>query len=218
MNTNNLVSLLLAVAVVLLSVKVLFFSKQNQPTMETTQTATSSVDSTSIALDNIYTRTSIRSYTDEKVSDAQVETLLRAAMSAPTAGNRQPWRFIVVNERARLDAFTDVARGMSMASQAPLAIIVCGDVDATFEGEGREYWAQDASAATENLLLAAHAMGLGAVWCGVYPMSDRLPKIKEMFALPDNILPLNVIFIGHPAENPAPKDKWKPENVHYNQW
>lgn len=139
-------------------------------------------------------------------------------MAAPTAGNKQPWRFIVIKDKDMLKAISANFRTMSMAQKAPIAIVVCGDVNATFPGDGQGYWIQDASAATENMLLAAHALGLGAVWCGIYPMPDRVAQLREMLAIPDSIVPLNVVPVGYPAEDPAPKDKWKPEQVHYDGW
>lgn len=214
MNHTHLISLLLAIAVVLLSVKILFLSHGTK----SEATTPAPVDSLAIVLDNIHTRTSIRAYTPEPITDAQIETMLRAAMAAPTAGNRQPWRYLVIDDRATLDAFVDVARGMNMASQAPLAILVCGEPSASFPTNALEYSALDASAATENLLLAAHAMGLGAVWCGVYPVPERMEKTAQLLSLPAGVTPLNMIFIGHPAENPTPKDKWKPQNIHRNRW
>lgn len=169
-------------------------------------------------IENIMTRTSIRDFKDTPIEDSKIETLLRAAMAAPTAGNKQPWRFIVINDRYTLNAISDNFHSMSMAKKAPLAIVVCGDLNATFPGDGADYWIQDASAATENLLLAAHSMGLGAVWCGIYPQMQRVEKLKEMLVLPDDIVPLNVIPIGYPAQDPKPKDKWKPGNVHFESW
>ena len=126
------------------------------------------------ALDNIMTRTSIRAYTADSISKENIETMLRAAMAAPSAGNKQPWRFVVVENRATLDSIGANFGSMIMASQAPLGIVVCGDLEATFPEEGRDYWIEDTSAAMENLLLAAHSIGLGAVWCGIYPMTDRV--------------------------------------------
>lgn len=105
-----------------------------------------------------------------------------------------------------------------MVKDAQVAVVVCGDVNATFDGDGRDYWIQDASAATENLLLAAHACGLGAVWCGVYPLPDRVQQFSELLQLPDSILPLNCIAIGYPSGQTTPKDKWKPEYIHYDTW
>lgn len=100
-----------------------------------------------------------------------------------------------------------------MLLKAPLAIVVCGDMDKTIEGGGRDFWIQDASAATENLLLAAHAMGLGAVWTGAYPSEDRCKAIGATLSLPDNLIPLNMVVIGYPAEHPQPKDKFKEDNI-----
>lgn len=165
------------------------------------------------ALENIMTRTSVRSYTSEPVSDENIETLLRAAMAAPTAGNKQPWRFVVVKERALLDSIGVNFHTMKMAARAPVAILVCGDTTASFKGRSREYWVQDASAAMENLLLAAHAIDLGAVWCGIYPREERVADFKKMFSLSDSIVPLGLAVIGHPEGKNRPKDKWKPENI-----
>lgn len=166
-----------------------------------------------VALENIMTRTSVRSYTSEPVSEENIETLLRAAMAAPTAGNKQPWRFVVVKDRALLDSIGANFHTMKMAAKAPLGILVCGDTTASFKGKSREYWVQDASAAMENLLLAAHAIDLGAVWCGIYPREDRVDDFKRMFSLSDSIVPLGLAVIGHPDSQNHPKDKWKPENI-----
>ena len=104
-----------------------------------------------------------------------------------------------------------------MLLKAPLAIVVCGDMDKVIEGGGRDFWIQDASAATENLLLAAHAMGLGAVWTGAYPSEERSKAISATLSLPDNLVPLNMIVIGYPAEHPQPKDKFKEENITFKK-
>lgn len=167
---------------------------------------------------NIMTRTSVRTYQDRAVEDEKVETMLRAAMAAPSAGNKQPWKFVVVRDRNTLHEISANLRTMRMAESAPLAVIVCGDLDNTFPEDGRDYWVEDTSAATENLLLAAHGLGLGAVWCGIYPMKERVAFLQRLLGLPENIVPLNVVPIGYPAEEPTPKDKWKPENVHYERW
>ncbi len=168
-------------------------------------------------IDAIMTRSSVRSYTAQPVEQEKVETMLRAGMAAPTAGNKQPWEFIVITDRAILDALPSVAGGMKMAPQAPMAIAVCG-VPALTMPNMPDYWVQDCSAATENILLAAHAMGLGAVWCGAYPSGDtgRQERLAELLKLPEGVIALNVIIIGYPAGEPTPKDKWKAERVHYN--
>ncbi len=170
-------------------------------------------------IDAIMTRSSVRSYSDQAVEEAKVETMLRAGMAAPTAGNKQPWEFVVINDRAILDALPEVAGGMKMAPQAPLAIAVCGVSALTFPNIP-DYWVQDCSAATENILLAAHAMGLGAVWCGAYPDggTGRVERINELLSVPEGTHVLSVIIIGYPNSEPKVKDKWKAERVHYNSF
>lgn len=172
----------------------------------------------SALIETIMTRTSVRAYTDQAVEDGAVETLLKAAMSAPSAADKRPWRFVVVRDKEILQAISANLHTMPMAEKAPLAIIVCGDMESTLPGDGVDYWVEDASAATENLLLAAHAMGLGAVWCGVYPMQERVSFLSGLLGLPETVIPLNVVPIGYPAEEPLVKDKWVPENIHYDRW
>ena len=170
------------------------------------------------AINNIMTRTSIRQYTDEPVSKADIETMLRAGMAAPTAVNRQPWHFVVINSKEKLAELAgDNPRG-GMLKKAPLAIVVCGNMDKALPGQGRGFWVQDCSAATENILLAANAIGLGAVWTGLYPDENRAGVVAKVLKLPETYIPLCTIVIGHPAEQPTPKDKWKPENVSYNEF
>lgn len=175
-------------------------------------------DKSEAVIENIMTRTSIRAFTDQPVDEATVEKILRAGMAAPTAVNRQPWAFVVVNDREQMERLREVHPFAQMLKTAQLAIIVCGDMERALPGASQAYWIQDASAATENILLAAHGLGLGAVWCGVYPNPDVYPKVKEVLGLPSSVIPLNLIPIGYPAESPTPKDKWKPENIHYNKW
>jgi len=166
----------------------------------------------------IKTRVSVRQFTGEPLSQAQVDTLLQAAMSAPSAINRQPWAFIVVNDAALLAQLGEQLPYSRCQNNAPCAIIPCGDLTKAIEGEGRDFWIHDVSAATENLLLAAHSMGLGAVWTGVYPGADRVKTVRAILNLPDYIVPLCVVPVGYPAEQPEVKDKYKTENIHYNRW
>lgn len=168
------------------------------------------------AIETIMTRTSIRSFTDRAVSADTVETLLRAGMAAPTAVNLQPWHFVVVNDRAKIDELGGNGRQSQMWHESPLVIVVCGNMEKAMEGVGQAFWVQDCSAATENILLAAHALGLGAVWTGCYPIEERVANISQVLGLPEHIVPLCAIVMGYPNESPQPKDKWKPENVSYN--
>lgn len=168
------------------------------------------------AIETIMTRTSIRSFTDRAVAADTIEMLLRAGMAAPTAVNLQPWHFVVVTDRAKLDELGGNGRQSKMWQESPLVIVVCGNLEKALEGPGQAFWVQDCSAATENILLAAHALGLGAVWTGCYPIEERVTMVSEVLGLPEHIVPLCAIVMGYPNESPEPKDKWKPENVSYN--
>ena len=174
------------------------------------------VDDKSDAIETIMTRTSIRSFTDRAVAADTIEILLRAGMAAPTAVNLQPWHFVVVTDRAKLDELGGNGRQSKMWQESPLVIVVCGNLEKALEGPGQAFWVQDCSAATENILLAAHALGLGAVWTGCYPIEERVAMVSEVLGLPEHIVPLCAIVMGYPNESPEPKDKWKPENVSYN--
>lgn len=169
-----------------------------------------------VVLENIATRVSVRSYSDKPVDDATIEKLLRAGMAAPSAVNKQPWHFVVVTDKQQLSALAEANPNAGMAAHAPLAIVVCGNMDRALEGIAREYWVQDCSAVTQNILLAANAMGLGSVWTGTYPIKERCDAVAKILHLPENILPLNTIVIGYPERDNAPKDKWDPSKVSYN--
>lgn len=169
-------------------------------------------------LDAISTRTSIRAYQDRPVGADTVELLLRAAMSAPSARNRQPWAFIVVDDKDLLRQLADSLPYAQSAAAAPIAVVVCGVLTESQGATNAGWWVQDAAAASENLLLAAHAVGLGAVWTGVYSYEDRVRAVRNVLGLPRHVVPLNVIPIGYPAENPAPKQKWDPAKVRRNGW
>jgi len=178
------------------------------------------------ALDTIFSRKSVRSYTQEAVSAEQTETLLRAAMAAPSGINLQPWRFVVVTDQAVKEALAGERN--RMAKEAPLVIVVCGETTWTHKPWGQDdapeitepnkNWTADCAAATENLLLAAEAMGLGAVWTACYPYEERMSTTREALGLPENITPYCIVPVGHPAGDEQPKDKWKPENIHYDRW
>ena len=170
------------------------------------------------AINNIVTRVSVREFTGEKISDEQIDTLLRAAMAAPSAINKQPWAFIVVTDESIIAQLGEALPYSRCNNHPAIAVIPCGDLSKTIEGEMADFWINDVSAATENLLLAAHAMGLGAVWTGLHPNMKRAGMVQEMLGLPEHIIPLCVVPVGVPAEQPEVKDKYKPENIHYNGW
>lgn len=170
------------------------------------------------AIDNIMSRTSVRKYQNRQVEDEKITAILKAAMAAPTAANKQPWQFIVTKKQEVRQQLASALPYAKMVAQAPLAIVVCGDVSKAMKDEEQPFWIQDASAASENILLSAHSLGLGAVWTGLYPLQDRVKAVQHILHLPQSVIPLNLIPIGYPVENPIPKDKWKEENVHYDGW
>ena len=165
------------------------------------------------SIHTILARRSIRNYTAEPVAGEQVKTLLKAAMAAPSASNLRPWHFIVVTDRQTLDNLGKVHPFGKMLFEAPLCIAVCGDPTVS-----RRHWVQDCSAATENLLLAVTALGLGAVWLGVHPNEERVAAIHQILHIPEMIVPLNLVSIGHPAEEKEPRTQYDEARVHREQW
>ena len=166
-------------------------------------------------LEAIHTRRSIRKYTDEPVSEETIETLLRAAMAAPSAGNEQPWHFVVIDDRKLLDEIPKFHPYSAMLKGARVAILIAGDLSLeTYEG----YWVQDCSAATQNLLLAAHAEGLGAVWLGVHPVEERETGMRKLLGIPDNVIPFSLIALGYPAEQKGREDRYQAGRVRRNGW
>jgi len=164
-------------------------------------------------------RTSIRKFDPSvEVSETTVEKILKAGMCAPSAMNKQPWEFVVIRDPAQLKALGDALPYSRVGNGAQAAIIVCGNLDNGLPGRGKEYWIQDCSAASMNILLAAKALGLGAVWTGVYPGEDRIAAVRKIVGIPEGYAPLNVIPLGAPAENPPPKDKWNLAKVHQDRW
>jgi len=167
------------------------------------------------AYEAIISRRSIRKYIDKTIPSVYVEKLLKAGMAAPSAGNQQPWHFIVINERSILDEIPNFHPYSQMLNEAPLAILVCADKRLeTHTG----CWVEDCSAATQNILLAAHALGMGAVWLGIYLREERTNAIKKLLRLPVNITPLSLIAVGFPAERKPPANRYKENRIHYNEW
>ena len=162
------------------------------------------------AMDVIFSRKSVRHYTDQEVETDKLLTLVKAGMAAPTAMNRQPWSFIIVTNMAQVASIND-RPGLMMLKKAKAVILVLGKKD-------EKFWQQDCSAATENILLAAEALGLGAVWCAGYPMTDRTESYKELFNYSDDYEVLSLISIGYSTGEDQPKDKYKEEKIHWNRW
>jgi nitroreductase len=165
----------------------------------------------------IFGRRSIRVYSPGEVSEAAVTKLLEAAMAAPSAMTKDPWRFVVVRDKQTLSKLAALHPGAAMLSAAAMAIVVCGDLDAAFERQ-ISYLLQDCSAAIENLLLAAHAQGLGACWVGIHPGEPLIKRVKELLSLPAAIIPVAAISLGQPGEQPAPRTRYNPDYVHRETW
>ena len=164
-------------------------------------------------LDTIFARRSIRKYSDEPVSEEQIQSLLEAAMAAPSASNRQPWHYVVVTDRRKLNALAEVLPYGKMLFQAPLAIAICGDMEVS-----PNFWVQDCSAATENLLLAVAALSLGGVWLGVEPIPERVAAVAQILGIPEGMGVLNVLSIGHRAEEREPRTQYNASRVHRDGW
>jgi len=166
-------------------------------------------------LQAIKTRRSIRKFLDRPVPDKMIREILEAAMFAPSAGNEQPWQFIVLDDRALLDAVPKICATASMCRQSAVAILVCSDSSLEkYPG----FWVQDCSAAVENMLLAAHELELGAVWAGIHPLKDRIMAFKKLLSLPEEIMPFALVAIGYPNEAPAMPQRYREDRVHHNGW
>lgn len=163
----------------------------------------------------IATRRSIRSFTKEPVPDESVIKIIRAAMLAPSAGNQQPWHFVIVRDRQRLDAVTGFHPYARMIKKASVAIVVCGDPNGK---KWPDFWVQDCSAAIQNMLLAARDLGLGTVWTGVFPIEERMKGARELFSIPDNIYPLAIVPVGWPDTDFKSMDRFNESLVHFETW
>jgi len=166
-------------------------------------------------MEKILSRKSVRQYTAKPVPREVIHEILHAAMSAPSAGNERPWHFIILTDRALLDEIPKFHPYSAMLKQAGVAILVCGD-PALEKYKG--HWVLDCAAATENILLAVHARGLGAVWCGVFPTEDRILNLRKLLSLPEHIIPFSLIPIGFPAEEKKAGDRFDSSRVHENRW
>lgn len=163
----------------------------------------------------ILKRRSIRKYMQNKIPDNLIHDLLKAAMYAPSAMNYQPWQFIVIDDRQKLDAILEIIPHAEMLKSAQTAILICGDLNLD---KNINYLQQNCSAATQNLMLWAHAVGLGTCWIGVYPVEEIVVGLQKLFSLPEHVIPISLVSIGYPAENPHADERFKPEKIHYNNW
>lgn len=167
-------------------------------------------------LDTIFARRSIRNYQEKPVEKEKVETLLKAAMAAPSAMNVKPWEFVVATDPLKLEEIRSSL--MFGKINAPLAIIVCGNTSLFKHPMSAKFWVQDCSAATQNILLAAVELGLGTVWCGVHPVHNFTKRISAILGLPQYVKPLNVIYVGYPAEEKPARTQFDPNRVHWESY
>lgn len=166
-------------------------------------------------MDTIFRRRSIRKFRDGEIDQKKIEQIIRAGMNAPSAGNEQPWHFIVVRERDRLDGITQVHPYSSMLREAEVAIVLCGDVSLEqYEG----FWVQDCAAAAENMLLEITDMGLGSVWLGIYPIKERIDGLRDLFSLPQNVFPFAVFPVGYPGEEKKENNRFDRARIHFDTW
>ena len=163
----------------------------------------------------IFERRSIRKYKDKKVEAEKIEKLLEAAAAAPSAGNEQPWHFVVIKDRKRLDHLAEIHPYAKMLKEAPLAVAVCADLN---KQKHQGFWVQDCSAATQNILLEAVSLDLGAVWLGCHPAEAREKAVSEYLELPANFKTLSLIAVGYPAEEKGKTDRLSEDIVHYEKW
>ncbi len=171
-----------------------------------------------IVLENIFQRRSVRNFNGETVDRSMLITLLQAAMAAPSARNRQPWAFVAIKDRKTMDALANGLPFTKMLYKAGAAIVVCGDSTTELQEGAEDLWYQDAAAATQNILLAAQAMRLGAVWSALYPYSDRSGHVRNILDLPPHVSPFSIIPVGWPTGEDLPKEKYKPERIHWEKW
>lgn len=163
-------------------------------------------------IDNIFERKSVRSFENKSISKDTLELLVKSGMAAPSAMNRQPWQFFVSTDRAKMDTLSNRLPYAKMLKESAAAIVVLGNPEVS------KQWMIDCSACTQNILLAAESLGLGAVWTAAYPYEDRVSAIKEVYAIPDPWQPLSLIPVGYPKGEHKPKDKWDSAKVHYEVW
>ncbi|MEW5807343.1 MAG: nitroreductase family protein [Acidobacteriota bacterium] len=163
----------------------------------------------------ILSRRSIRKYTKQAVPDKLIEDLLKAAMSAPSAGNEQPWHFVVITDRKIMEEIASFHPHAGMLKEAPAAILVCSDMKLDAH---KGFWVQDCSAATQNILLAAHANGLGAVWLAMYPREERCNTMKKLLGMPEDVVLLSLISLGYPGEEKPSEDRFNSARIHRDRW
>lgn len=211
MNTSHILSLFLALALFLSVYKL---AEQNKEIETISQSSTTMREA---VLSNIHERKSVRNYTEEPVSKEDLITIMKAGMAAPTGFDARPWKFIAIQDRNTMMELRKELVYASGLDGSPAAIVVCGDMSKVRD-EAPEFWITDASAATQNMLLAIEAMGLGGVWSTLYPGKERMAHARKVLNLPENIMPLCIIPIGHPTGIEQAKEKFDAQNIHWEKW
>ncbi len=202
-----------------LAMAIAVFSANTANAAETTKPTNGGKNLTTLneTIKIIHQRKSVRNFSDKAVTREQLEAIVRAGMAAPTAINTQPWQFLVIDDKKLISKYAEGNRAAFMINKCQALVVICGDMNIGND-RSKAFWVQDVSAATENLLLAVESLGLGAVWTGVYPIEERVKEVKAKFELPENIIPLCVVLVGYPDGTDQPKDKWKPERLHWNKY
>ena len=233
MKVHAVLNILLAIAIIVLLLSPTRISDngvlhpdQGQPAGEvkmasaSSNVASQSSDSvkSNPTLATIYARKSVRNFTGAEVSREALTEMVRAGMAAPTARNRQPWQFVVIQDRTAMNSLAEKLPYAKMLASAGAAIIVCGDLEIAKAGGTESMWMLDCSAATQNILLAAESMGLGAVWTAAWPYDDRMSAVNETINLPEHVIPLCVIPVGVPTGEDKPKNKWQEERLHWDKF
>lgn len=165
-------------------------------------------------MDILFKRQSCRQYKPDSIAQKDLDYILHAGMSSPSAMNTRPWYFIIVKNKQTHEKIMNIHSASQMLKNAPVAIFVCADMKKQYKG----YWQQDCAASTQNILLAATSKGYGSVWCGVYPVEDRVKNFSKMLKLPKKIIPFSLIIIGKPAQKKKKKDRWEPAKIKYETW
>lgn len=211
MKKQNILSLLLVIALFLSVYK---FAEVKKELDNTTLSATTQREA---VLSVIHGRKSVRHFLDKPVSKEDLTTIMKAGMAAPSGHNTQPWQFIAIEDRETMKTLRQELEWATGLDQSPAAIVVCGDMSKV-DKRNPEFWITDTSAATQNILLAIEGMGLGGVWCTLYPGKERMEYAREVLDLPEHIMPLCIIPLGYPTGVEQAKDKFKSENIHWEKW
>ena len=165
--------------------------------------------------ETILTRRSIRKYTDEEISENMIKELIEAGVSAPSAGNQQPWQFVILDDQKIFDEIIKIHPNSKMLKNAKKAILICGDLNLE---RHKGYWILDCAAVTQNILLAAHSKKIGSCWLGIYHREERIKALQKLLKTPDNIMPFSLISLGYPAEENHKVERYNESRVHYNKW